>query len=32
MQADGQMNRQTDIMKLIVLFGNFANMPKNCNY
>jgi hypothetical protein len=27
--ADGQTHRQTDTMKLIVAFRNFANAPKN---
>jgi len=26
--ADGQTDRQTDMTKLIVLFHNFANLPK----
>ena len=26
--ADGEMDRQTDMMKLIVGFCNFANVPK----
>jgi hypothetical protein len=27
-QTDGQADRQTDITKLIVAFGNFANAPE----
>jgi len=27
--ADGQTYRQTDMMKLVVAFHNFANTPKN---
>lgn len=26
--ADGELDRQTDIMKLIFAFRNFANAPK----
>ena len=29
MRADGRIDGQTDIMKLIVTFLNFANAPKN---
>jgi hypothetical protein len=29
MRADGQTNRRTDITKLIAIFRNFANAPKN---
>jgi hypothetical protein len=28
-QAGGQIDRQTDITKLIIAFGNFVNAPKN---
>jgi hypothetical protein len=27
--VDGWVNRQTDMMKLIVTFSNFVNAPKN---
>jgi len=30
-RKDRQTARQTDMMKLIVAFSNFANTPKNCN-
>ena len=29
MQADGQMDGQTNMMELIVALRNFANAPKN---
>jgi len=29
-QVDRHTDRQTDMVKLIVTFHNFANAPKNC--
>jgi len=29
LHADGQKNKQTNMMKLLVPFCNFANTPKN---
>jgi len=31
-RTDGQTERQTDMMKLIVDFRNFANAPKNWSF
>jgi hypothetical protein len=31
-QTDGQTGRQTDMMKLIATFCNFANVPKNVSF
>ena len=31
MRTDGQMDRQTDMTKLIVAFRNFVNPPKHGN-
>jgi len=30
--ADGQADKETDVMKLIVSFRNFANVPKNSQW
>jgi hypothetical protein len=32
MQTDGRTDSQTDLTKLIVAFGNFANAPKKNNF